>query len=155
MTDPRKTFVDLARKDSVDVVVYLRASAGLAVRVPEMKCPDLIQQLRRATIATSDMVEAIFGTENDFHGHFKDVNPRARRTGGVETSHKRCPTRGRANVVIATAGYYRLLLIYNNCELFSHRRTTLTRSNWGLVIFEASYLDVFLSKKLERYMTVR
>ena len=120
-----------------------------------MKRPDLIQQLRRAAVATSDMVQAIVGTQNEFHGHFKNVNTRTRRTGGVDTSHKRCPTRGRANVIIATAGYHRLLLIYNNCELFPTGVRLSQGAIGGLVIFEASYLDVFLSRKLERYMTVR
>ena len=56
MADPRKTFFVLAGKDSVDVVACLRPSAGLAVRPPGVKCPDLIQELRRATFAIPDMV---------------------------------------------------------------------------------------------------
>ena len=78
MADPRKTFLGLAGKDSADVVACLRPSAGLVVRPPGMKCLDLIQELRRATFAMCDMVQAISGSRNELHGHLKDVNTRTR-----------------------------------------------------------------------------
>ena len=138
MADPRKTFVYLAGKDSADVVVYLRPSAGLAMKPPGMKCPNLIQWLRRATVAISDMVQAISRSPNELHGHLKDVNILACAPNGwCQRMSRAMPDSRRRSMLLLQqlATGYRHLLIYNNSELFFHRRPTITRRNSGISRF--------------------